>query len=518
MKRLSVFIFVLFFTIGAAFSQNGQSPVMQFDEAVNYLAGEIHSVLIAKGAESVFIGQFTFQASTPTFISYWINQLTDELVNIPGRRYRVSSSGNASGDTAWTISGEIVQIADIFRVYTRLIRVSDRAIEGSFTSSFQRDTHINEMIYNDNSSAGGSSSASGGTDTYERDDWDYPLFYDLGTNPNVTVINRALSEDDEDFFLIIPDMDGQLTAETTGNTDTYMFLYDYETGDELASNDDGGTGTNAQIRYNVRAGVSYLVIVCGYSYSTTGSYGFRAYLTAREGSSSYGNPISYEIGSSEETASTLNRTLGQGDEDYYILLPAISGRLTMETTGRTDTYMELYDSDRVLLERNDDGGTNSNARIRYNVTAGSAYFVKVRGYSQNTTGSYGFRAFFPGSSLPPPDEYEPNDEPSRAGNYEIGTDQRHTFHSADDVDWITFQITRAGRYIISARGVNSNRLDTYIELFDANLNRIAEDDDGGDSLSSRLSLNLTAGVYYLKVWCLDSEPDQGYILNISAAQ
>jgi len=514
MKRL--FVFVLFFVSGIVFSQDAQSPVVRLDEAVNSLAGQIHSVLTAKGAESIFIGQFTFQSNTPTFISYWINQLTDELVNIPGRRYRVSSAAS-SQDAAWTISGEIVQVADIIRVYTRLVRISDRSIEGSFTSSFLRDANINEMIYND-SSQGGSSSAAAGVDVYEWDDWDMPLFYELGTNPNVPVINRYLSEDDDDFFLIIPDADGRLTAETTGNLDTYMFLYDYETEEELASNDDGGSGANAKITYNVRAGVSYLIIVCGYSYSTTGPYGFRAYLTVREGSSSFSNPISYEIGDSEETAATVNRTLGQGDEDFFILLPAINGRLTMETTGRTDTYMELFDSERTILERNDDGGTNTNARIRYNVTAGSTYFVKVRGYGQSVSGSYGFRAFFPGSALLPPDEYEPNDEPSLASHYETGADQRHSFHSANDVDWITFQITRPGRYIISTRGANSNRLDTYIELFDANLNRIAEDDDGGDSLSSRLSLNLTAGAYYLKVWCLDTEPDQEYILNISAAQ
>ncbi|MCL2277254.1 MAG: hypothetical protein FWC21_05090 [Treponema sp.] len=517
MKKLFVFAFLLFFIFGVSFSQDAVNPVLVFDEAVNILAGEINSALNAKGADSVFIGQFTFQSSAPVFISYWINQLTDELVNIQGRRYRVSSAASAQ-DAAWTVAGEIVQIAGIFRVYTRLIRVSDRSIEGSFTSSFSRDARINEMFYG-GGSLNGSSPALTGADPYERDDWVTPFFYELGTNPNAAVINRYLTEDDDDFFLIIPAMDGRLTIETTGSIDTYMFLYDYETEEELASDDDGGSSANARITYNVRAGVSYLVIVCGFSFSTTGPYGFRAYLAAREeGSSSFTNPISYQIGNSEDTAVILDRALEQGYEDFFILRPEISGRLTIETTGRTDTYMELFDSERTMLERNDDGGTNTNARIRYNVAAGSVYYAKVRGYNQNTAGRYGFRAFFPGSLLLPPDQYEPNDEPSLASVYEIGTEQRHTFHSADDVDWIIFHITNPGRYNISAGGVNSNRLDTYIELLDANLSRIAEDDDGGDSLSSLLSLNLTAGAYYLKIWCLDFEPDQEYILNISAAR
>jgi len=70
--------------------------------------------------------------------------------------------------------------------------------------------------------------------------------------------------------------------------------------------------------------------------------------------------------------------------------------------------------------------------------------------------------------------------------------------------------------LIQAKGLNSNRLDTYIELFDGNLNSIAEDDDGGDSLGSRLSIHLNTGLYYIKAWCLDEEPDQGYTLSVTA--
>ena len=516
MKRLSLFVCVFSLIIGTAYSQDIDGPVMHFDEAVSFLAGEIHSKLSEKRAEAIFIGQFTFQSSVPTFISYWINQLTDDLVNMRGRSYRVLSGNAQNAD--WTISGEIVQISNIIRVYTRLVRVSDRAIEGSFTSSFLRDSHISEMLSGSNSGGGSGGTSAASADPLEWDDWDSPVLYELGTDANVSVINRTLTEDDEDFFLIIPEFNGRLTAETTGSTDTYMFLYDYESEEELASNDDGGSNTNSRITYNVSAGVSYLVVVCGYNSSVTGPYGFRAYIARREGSSSFNSPISYSIGENEEEAATVSRTLQQGDEDYFLIVPDRDGRLTMETTGRTDTYMELFDADNVLLEHNDDGGSNTNARLRYNVRAGSRYVVKIRGYSQYTTGSYGFRAYFPGAVMLPPDEFEPNDEPASATAYTIGATQRHTFHTGNDIDWIRFQVTSASRYIINTRGVNNNRLDTYIELFDNSMNRIAEDDDGGDSLSSQLSLNLAVGVYFLKIWCLDEEPDQAYTLNIAAAR
>jgi hypothetical protein len=265
----------------------------------------------------------------------------------------------------------------------------------------------------------------------------------------------------------------------------------------------------------VEAGRRYIAKVRGYSGSTTGSYGFRAYMSApREGASSMSNPMLYEIGVDDNTP-VVNRTLGGGDEDFFLLLPANNGRLTMETTGRTDTYMEFYDAEtRELLAEDDDGGQGTNARIRYTVQGGRRYIAKVRGYSSSEAGSYGFRAYLPSQARLAPDEYEPDDDPSQAGWIEIGTPQQHTFHTGDDVDWVKFEVTRPGRYIIRTRGANSNRLDTYIELFDAKLNSIAEDDDGGDDLDSRIAQQLGSGLYYLKVWCLDDEPNQPYIISV----
>jgi len=513
MKRFFVLISFFFIVIGAVFSQTAESPVPQMDEAVKTLARGIHAKLVEKRAEKILIGQFTYQDAMPPFSSYWVNQLVGELTNMTGRNYIVLSGGS---DADWTITGEIVQAADIVRIYSRLIRTSDRAIEASFNSSFQRNEHINDMMAYASSS---SSSSSGGRDTREPDSWDTPVTFTIGSSANVPVMNRTITDGDEDFFLLVPDRSGRLTAETTGSMDTYMQLLNYDNGDELATNDDGGQGTNAKINYNVRSGTRYLAVVSGYGSSATGSYGFRAYMVTREGSSSLDNPISYEIGIGEDNAVSVSRNIQQGDEDYFLLIPDRDGRLTMETTGRLDTYMELHQADEEeLLDENDDGGQNENARIRYSVSAGVRYIVMVRGYSSRTSGSYGFRAYFQGASALSSDQYEPNDESSQATVIEIGTPQQHTFHSGNDVDWFRFQVRRAGSYTIQTKGVNSNRLDTYIELYDSNMNQIAEDDDGGNSLSSLLKQNLNSGAYFLKVWCLDEEPDQAYTISITTEE
>ncbi|MDR0323715.1 MAG: PPC domain-containing protein [Treponema sp.] len=506
MKKVFVFISVFFLVSNFAFSQNAESPVPYMDEAVVNLSRAIQAKLTEKRAEKIVVGQFTFQNGNTSFSSYWVNQLTGELANMPGRTYTVYSSGVT--DAQWTITGEIVVAADTIRVYSRLIRLSDRAIEASFYSNFRRSEQINSMLVLSGSSA------SGGMDSYEPDSWENPVAVSIGDSPTTPVMNRAIDSGDEDFFLIVPDRDGRLTAETTGSTDTYMYLYNYDTEEELASNDDGGSNTNARITFNVRSGTRYLAVVRGYSDSTAGSYGFRAYMVVRDGDGGWENPVVFEIGTGEDTAA-IQRNLQPEDEFYFLLVPDRNGRLTIETIGRTDTYMELYDAGtKELLEENDDGGNNTNARIRYNVRAGNRYIAMVRGYDSSVRGSFGFRAFF-GSGLLARDEYEPDDEPSQAKQIEIGASQERTFHSGDDVDWVFFNVARAGRYVINARGINSNRLDTYIELFDSNFNLIAEDDDGGDSLSSRLSVNLGAGVYYIKVWCLDEDPEQGYILSVT---
>jgi hypothetical protein len=514
MKKLVVAISALFLAAGFTFAQNNTSPVLLMDEAVKNLANEIHVKLLEKRAERVVIGQFTFMDGVPPLSTYLVNQLIGELTNIPRRNYTVFSDNVA--DAQWIITGEIVQVADIIRVYSRLIRLSDRAIEASFYSNFQREGHINDMISQGENAGGGSSSI--GRDSREPDSWEAPVIFTIGSSSNMPVMNRTLTENDEDFFLLVPTRDGRLTMETTGNIDTFMHFFNYDTGEELAMDDDSGQGLNARIVFNVRAGTRYLAIVRGYSPSITGAYGFRAFLVVREGASSWNNPISYEIGIGDDNIVTVNRNLQEGDEDFFLLVPDRTGRIVIETTGRIDTYLELYDAEsEELLDENDDiDRQNTNARIRYNVNAGTRYIVKVRGFDGRVRGNYGFRAYFPSQGLLPPDEYEPDDEPSQAKLLIIGTPQTRTFHSSNDVDWIRFQVTSAGRYVINARGVNNNRLDTYIELFDANLNLIAEDDDGGDVLSARLSINLNVGTYYIKVWCLDDEPNQAYIISVTA--
>ena len=79
-----------------------------------------------------------------------------------------------------------------------------------------------------------------------------------------------------------------------------------------------------------------------------------------------------------------------GDRDYFRLVVAAATTLTVETTGRTDTYGTLFDGSRTQLATNDDGGSGTNFRIERQVSAGT-YYVEVRGFLPSRTGRYELR-------------------------------------------------------------------------------------------------------------------------------
>ncbi|NCA67928.1 MAG: hypothetical protein EOM87_07695, partial [Clostridia bacterium] len=70
----------------------------------------------------------------------------------------------------------------------------------------------------------------------------------------------------------------------------------------------------------------------------------------------------------------------------YEFIPLVSGNITIYTTGSVDTYGYLLQGNNQLTY-NDDGGSNTNFRITYNVTAGVKYTIKVRGYGSGSSGN-----------------------------------------------------------------------------------------------------------------------------------
>ena len=77
-----------------------------------------------------------------------------------------------------------------------------------------------------------------------------------------------------------------------------------------------------------------------------------------------------------------------GDRDYY-KFNATPGSFYFSTSGDTDTYLHLYDTDgETELAVDDDSGEDLNARILWRFTSSGIYYIKVRGYDESVTGEY----------------------------------------------------------------------------------------------------------------------------------
>ena len=276
MRRICFFIMVLITLTASSYAQTTVNHLQDVDNAIKTLAGNLHRKLSDERAQMVTLGQFTYMGNITQFSTYWVNQLTEELANMPNKSYNIFSTG---GSSQFIISGDIVVVGEMVRVYTRLIRRENLAVVAAVNTNLPRDRYIMMMF---TSSVDRSSSSTAAMDEWEFDSFETPVAYDFLTSTvgSAQIISRTLHNSDEDFFLIVPDSNGTLVVETTGDTDTYMELYYADDDDNVLEMDDdsGSSGTNAMVTFNVQAGRRYIAKVRGYSTDVTGSYGFRAYL------------------------------------------------------------------------------------------------------------------------------------------------------------------------------------------------------------------------------------------------
>jgi hypothetical protein len=217
-------------------------------------------------------------------------------------------------------------------------------------------------------------------------------------------------------------------------------------------------------------------------------------------------PVFLETGGAE-----ITRSLHEGDEDWFVIIPGEEdGYIVVKTSGSTDTVMELYTDSFEQITENDDFGGDYNAGIGFMARRGNRYLVLVRGYSEDETGSYGIKAVF--SDIPDKD-LEPNNSMNEASAISADTQVKAFILTDDDEDWYVLAVS--GGYFTTR---TDGDIDTYLELFDINGEKLAEDDDSGYDTNANISLLISPGTYYLKasayetgeytLSCLLREPNQ----------
>jgi len=179
-----------------------------------------------------------------------------------------------------------------------------------------------------------------------------------------------------------------------------------------------------------------------------------------------------------------------GEEYWYSVRSSGTGFLTVETIGGVDTYMEAYDASRNLIDENDDGGEEANARLDLFVEAGKTYLFMLKGYDGGETGPYSIRALFEAA---PADEG--NTQRSRAVSLKNDGSTPVFFRFPSESRWYRYDLShRSNLLIIQTKGDT----DTYLKLYDSQGKLVAEDDDSGEDGNALLSEKLGPGTYYIE--------------------
>ena len=252
----------------------------------------------------------------------------------------------------------------------------------------------------------------------------------------------------EVYYSFTPTASGEYVFESTGSLDPKIEVFN-SSGTSLGSDDDSSDeGTNFKLKLNLTAGTKYYIKVRAYN-NYTGSTSFNVKRvtytltynanggsnapSSQTGATSYtisstvptrfgykflgwsksssatsatyvaGNSITltssttlYAVWQNNTSSMSVNSSNSAqistaGEMKYYTYTPSTSGTYVIYSTGSDDTKVHLYNTSGTELTNNDDGGTDRNFRLQYDLTSGTKYVFGVRYYSSSKTGTIPFK-------------------------------------------------------------------------------------------------------------------------------
>lgn len=177
--------------------------------------------------------------------------------------------------------------------------------------------------------------------------------------------------------------------------DTFLYLTD-GLGTVLASDDDGGVGSNSRIPrdaglFRIPSTGTFTIEVTSYGAGSTGS--FRLSLEASAGCSPQTIAIGQTINGQLTTTDCLS-DVGEYYTDYYTFQGTSGQQINISMSSSVvDTYLILNGPSGAVVAQNDDiSSTNLNSRIpvsgNLTLTATGTYTIQASTFSELETGSY----------------------------------------------------------------------------------------------------------------------------------
>ena len=293
------------------------------------------------------------------------------------------------------------------------------------------------------------------------------LTYGVSTSGNIA------SSSDEDWFRL--DLQGQATLLmfSTRDLDTVGVFYDSE-GNELATDDDSGSGLNFRIEQTVDGGVYYVSVS---SMMDVGDYKITARIV-RAGDDHGDTPGASTV-LPLDTRATGKIQPGD-DVDAFRIDLAASMDMRISTSGAADTTGELRDSDDHALATMTMGGLGGNFRIERCLDAGIYYLL----ISASDAGAYNVTAT--GNA---------RDHMCEAEDHHGGDDDGHGSDEPEESAWDVF-VASISAPIVQTKCVNchvaggtgspalrfvtSSNADHEMTNFDQFESYVAEGHDGHD--------------------------------------
>ena len=229
----------------------------------------------------------------------------------------------------------------------------------------------------------------------------------------------------------------------------------------------------------------------------------------------------------------ITRSITSADQDYFSIPTELGreyrARLSIWTTGTLKLQMNLYNGDQGYR----DTSSSSSSYTSLSWTAyQDSHYIQIEALNPNTTtfqiANYQlnideFAATPTATSTPTPgaDEYEDNDSRSTAYKLPIAASASATdanfYPEPDEEDWYAFYV-KEGRYYRASTS-NLTGVDTYVEVYNRNGSRVAEDNDSGGGVDSKAEweASYSDDYYYVKVTNLvsTSGAEDTYDLTVS---
>ncbi|MGZ9113226.1 MAG: PPC domain-containing protein [Brevundimonas sp.] len=277
---------------------------------------------------------------------------------------------------------------------------------------------------------------------------------------------------------------------------------------ELAMNDDGSdTGLNSRLVFTAPEAGDYLIRATALTAAGAGAYT----LVVAEGPEPAPSQA-IEIGATiqgELTASDGKSESGR-PADAYRFSAREGQRVRIDMSSSDfDTYLQLFDDNRVSLAEDDDGAAEgTDSRLTFTVPRTGDYIVEARAFSEDT-GAYSLTIA----------EIEPERPPQTLGFGETLQGEIGEGDSTDSEDRGFDAYALSGLAGQRIQGImRSGDFDTFLQIGRAGgeFEALASDDDGlGEGTDSRLSYTLPEdGDYLLRALPLGTEGKGLYSLEL----